>query len=159
MKFNSKKITCVLAVFIMMFVTGCQNNKIVTKITPQEQKKEYFSSFEDEKRFMLKQAFEAVRKAGETPKAWYSDHANFSKGSDYSSYLGYIECESGKLAHVHIQYKMIDTASLNKKLQEMSDSEIDKVSASKISEVISYKSIPDVYASSANITRNFLNGY
>ena len=137
-------------------IFGCTYNKKVTKVTPQSQKVEYFKDFEEEKKFMLGEAYRAVEKTGEKPVAWYPKHSSFSKGNDYCAFMGYLKCESGKLASVHIQYTMLDTATLNKKLQRMSDSEISKYSDQQIAEIAKYKSVPKVYASNARIGNNFL---
>lgn len=155
MKSIGRILICVLMVTMILFVAGCGGNDRVTKIIPQSEKKEYFSNFEEEKRFMLREAFKAVVKAGETPKAYYKDEAHFTKGSMYCAFDGYITCQSGKLALVHVQYDMRDTAALNKKFKNMSNSEIAKVPYGQVSEALMYKSIPNVYASNAMITDNF----
>lgn len=150
-----KMLAFLVLVLFSLFVVGCGGNDVVKNVKPQSEKMEYFSSFEDEKKFMLKKGFEAVRKAGEEPDAWYTDQAHFNKGSSYSAYTGYISCKSGKLAYVHVQYDMQDTAMQHRRFKEMSNEEINKVPNSVISEVITYKSIPRVYAQSATIRDNF----
>lgn len=150
-----KSLTFLFLVLFSLFVAGCGGNDIVKNVKPQSEKMEYFSNFEAEKKFMLNKGFEAVRKAGEEPESWYTDQAHFNKGSNYSAYTGYISCKSGKLAYVHVQYDMKDTAEQHRKFKEMSNSEISKVPSSVISEVVTYKSIPRVYSQTATIRDNF----
>lgn len=150
-----KTLAFLFLVLFSLFVIGCGGNDVVKNVKPQSEKMEYFFSFEDEKKFMLKKGFEAVRKAGEEPDAWYTDQAHFNKGSNYSAYTGFISCKSGKLAYVHVQYDMQDTAEQHRRFKEMSNEEINKVPNSVISEVITYKSIPRVYSQSATIRDNF----
>lgn len=150
-----KSITFLFLVLFSLLVVGCGGNDVVKTVKPQSEKIEYFPNFEAEKVFMLNKGFEAVRKAGEEPEAWYSDEAHFNKGSSYSAYTGYISCKSGKLAYVHVQYDMQDTAKQHRRFKEMSNEEINKVPYSVISEVITYKSIPRVYSQTATISENF----
>ena len=142
--------------FFCIISTGCTHNKVVTKVTPQTQKVEYFKNFEEEKKFMLNEAVKAVKKTGEKPVSWYADKSSFTKDNGHSAFQGYIQCENGKLASVHIQYKMQDTAEENKKLQQMNDEQIARVSSKKINDIVRYKSLPQVYVERARIGRNFI---
>lgn len=80
-----KLLTILFLVAFSISVAGCGGNDIVKSVKPQSEKMEYFSNFEAEKKFMLNKGFEAVRKAGEEPEAWYTDQAHFNKGSNYMS--------------------------------------------------------------------------
>lgn len=106
---------------------------------------------------MINQAFEAVKKTGEDPEFWYTDDGDFSKSNNYSACIGSIKCKDGKLAHVHIQYDMQDTADLNEDLVRMSDDEISQLPEGRVYDITDYKSIPRVYSADATISENYLD--
>ena len=151
----TKKFILLLTLVLANFLSGCGGNEIVTEVIPQYDKQDYFSSFEDEKDFMEIEAIKAIKKMGETPISIYRDSCHYSKTSNYSAFMGAFELKSGKLANVHIQYKMNDTAKLHKLYKDMSDAEIKRISAEQISKVKKYKSIPEIYAANVSLSDNY----
>ena len=147
----------ICSMLLVFTISGCSNNNTVEEVTPQSEKVDYFKNFDEEKNFMINQAFEAVKKTGEEPEFWYTDNADFSKSNDYSAYSGAIKCKDGKLAHVHIQYDMQDTADLNEDLVRMSDDEISQLPEGRVYDITHYKSIPRVYSADATISENYLD--